>query len=653
MGNGFKKFIDVSGKTASEIRKNINELLNGVVETVADDVTQLLPNDIRRQIKQSIREACKTPDIPKSNDGSKKAAAPEYKAEKIPPRPQTIENRTDPDGYVIPPLPPEPPRYNPNASAYPREPFYEPQDEQERFMIDKIREMRKLEETTRNNYIVKRCAEVTMIRQGEFMKDVTDDFPRRVFCALPRPIYAAMSNSQLRTYFSWRTDWQLGIFEPIDKPYILLYCYEVMNKIGFDSSDSAFSELLLIWDKLQDKTDYLKHCLPRWIKDFYAFNRVTVPLPSFSDDDIQNGAIAEIMNGGYKNKLGYLAENSTYNIKNSIYLTAETEPLLNGACEAVLKELETHFKKYGIELSSILCGKMKKNFFWEPFHDALTDLDRMDGFQPTVIDPFERYSVKRGEPALENFEFSPSKHIIGYILKSVEARLRKRTGFSHALSPKTDMFKNEISNRGKLREAVTDPEFEQIIPNAVDIWCRQNGVGKPLKNEKLAADNYVIPKVEIDISKLDAVREQAELNAARLIIDETENIEIPDIDSLTADINDDAFNEAVAAYTEPFAPPELNELGNPTAKPKPEALDKLSGEWQELALNITPLHIAALKALLGGTIEEFCRERSIFAETLYEQINAEALDNIGDVIIESGELIEDYLAEIQTLTEAF
>lgn len=652
MANGFKKFIDVSGKSTDEIKKSIANLLGGVVDSVVDDVTQFVPGDVRRKIKQSIREACRPSKTPEKT---------EYKAEKIPPRSSVKSNTegyTDAEGNYIPPLPPEPPRYEPNATAYPHEPFHEPRDEQEAFMIEKIREMRKLEETTHNNYIVKRCAEVTMVRQGEFMKDVTDDFPRRVFCALPRPVYAAMSNSQLRTYFSWRTDWQLGIFEPIDKPYILLYCYEVMNKIGFDSSDKAFSELLLIREKLRDKTDFLKYCLPRWIKDFYAFNRVTLPLPDFSEDSINGGAITEIMNGDYQNKLDYLSENSSYNIKSSIYLTPETEPLLNGACEAVLKELETHFKKYGIELSSILCGKMKKSFFWEPFHEALTDLDRMDGFQPTVINAYERYSIKRGEPVLENFEFSPSKHIIGYILKSVEARLRKRTRFSHSLSPKTDMFKNEISNRGKLREAVTDPAFESLIPNAVDIWCRQNGVGKPLRNEKLTADNYVIPKVEIDISKLDSVREQAELNALRLIIAEPEFEEAaadnlhddPSIDDLTDQISDDAFDEAVAEYAEPFTADKPDETQLPPHKS--EVLNTLSGDWQELALNLTPIQIGALKALLNGTIEEFCREKNLFAETLFEQINAEALEAVGDVVIEGGAPIEDYLTELETIARA-
>lgn len=664
MANGFKKFIDVSGKSPDEIKKSINALLNGVVETVVDDVTQFVPSDVRRKIKQSIREACQ---IPKSTENFSQK---EYKAEKIPPRQQInskagskTESYQDQDGNYIPPLPLEPPEFDPDAIAYPREPFYEPQDEQEAFMVEKIREMRKLEETTHNNYIVKRCAEVTMIKQGEFMKDVTDDFPRRVFCALPRPIYAAMSNSQLRTYFSWRTDWQRGIFEPVDKPYVLLYCCEVLNKIGFDSSDKAFSELVLIWEKFRDRPDLIEN-LPRWIKDFYAFNRVGLPLPEFSAGK-KDSPVSRIMRGDYTNVYDHLAANSSYNIKDSIFVTPETAPLLNGCCEAVLTALEPHFKKYGFEPAEIFCGKMKKNYFWEPFHNTLTDLERMDGFQPTEINTCERYSLKRGEPVLETFEFSPSKHIIGYILKSIEARLRKITGFSHSLTPKTDMFKNDVSNRGKLFDALNDPEFSAIIPKTVEKWCRQSGIGKPPKKaKKIDPDNdYVMPRVvEIDLSKLNAVREQAELNASRLIINdepeqeqtsEPENEKTPEFsfDDIADQIADDEFNESVAEYAEPFTADKPDDM--PLPPHRSEELNKLTGDWQELALNLTPLQIEAVKALLGGAIEEFCRSKNLFAETLFEQINAEALEAVGDVVIEGGEPIEDYLTELETIAKAF
>lgn len=678
MANGFKKFIDVSGKTSEEIKKSINSLLNGVVDTVVGDVTQFVPGDVRRKIKQSIHEACQIPKTPKISENT---AQKEYKAEKIPPRKQAeikaepefepeVKNMTegyrDQDGNYIPPLPPKPPEFDPDASAYPREPFYEPQDEQDAFMVEKIREMRKLEETTRNNYIVKRCAEVTMIKQGEFMKDVTDDFPRRVFCALPRPVYAAMSNSQLRTYFSWRTDWQRGIFEPVDKPYVMLYCYEVLNKIGFDSSDKAFAELVLIREKLGGNPSLVEN-LPRWICDFYAFNRVSLPLPEFCSH-INDSPVSRILRGDYTDAYGLLSEHSSYNIKDSIFTTPVTLPYLKGCCKAVLTSLEPHFEKYGFTLAEILCGKLKKNYFWEPFYNTLTDIERMDGFQPTEINALERYSLKRGEPVLETFEFSPSKHIIGYILKSIEARLRKITGFSHSLSPKTDMFKNDVSNRGKLFDALNDPEFVSIITAAVDAWCKRNGIGKPPKKDKKfdLDSEYEPPRaVEIDISKLNAVREQAELNASRLIIpDEPDVSDIsekePETDSpsefsfedIADQINDDEFNEAVAEYSEPlFTADKPDDMTLPPHKS--EELNKLTGDWQELALNLTPLQVEAVKALLGGTIEEFCRSKNLFAETVFEQINAEALESVGDVVIESGAPVEDYLTELETIARAF
>lgn len=660
MSSGFKKFLDVSGKSADEIRENINKMLNNavssVVETVVDDVTQFLPNDLRRQIKKSVHDACENP------SGSARETR-EYKAEKIPPR----QPAALPEDFIPPPPSPPPPSYNPNAFEYPREPICEPQNEQEEFMINKIREMRKLGEVTHNSYVVKRCAEVTMVQQGEFMADVTDDFPRTAFCAIQRPIYASMSNSQLRTYFTWRTEWRKGNYDPTDKPYVLLYCYEVLNKIGFKDSDDAFRGLMTVWNELSASADYLRALLPRWIMDFCAYNNVSLPTPVFEGLSPYDGDVSEILDGNFKGKFGFLAEHSAYAIKESKFFSEQTRPLLEGACDAVLEALAAHFGKYGIELSALLCGKLRRVTFWEPFGSALVDLDRMDGFHTFSPNAAERYCVKRGEPSLEQLEFFPSKHLIGYVLKSIEARIRKAVGFPHALSPNINMLKTEIANREKFRNAVTDPDFEKLIRDAADLWCRQNGISKKTAKGTPPPEDIVIPVVEIDISKLAMAREQAELNASRLIVPDTAeeyspfetgesaessaerdepSVGEPDFERIADSIYEDEFSEAVAEYAENASPPEL-------PKPNREVLDALSGDWQDLAAELTPTQIKALGALLEGSIAQFCRAGNIFAETIFEQINSAALEAVGDVVIESGEIVEDYRGEVSTLVKAF
>lgn len=698
MANGFKRFLDTGGLSLDEIREKINKMALELAVDIVDGATQLMPRDIRSKAKQMVR------------DLGNKSTESEYKAEKIPPRTRQndssnagfkvtkvihesgtvsagvfdneklndeLNGAIDDNGDLHYGLLPENTRDKessdnllfdkpPAVTAYPHEAIIGEQSEQDEFMAEKIAQMRKLEEISHNGYIVKRCVEITMVRQGEFMKDVEDDYLHSAFCGIPRPIYAAMSRSQLRTYFTWRTGWRRGLHSKTDKPYILLYCYEVLNKIGFDSSTAAFRELLLIRSELRDDALYLNDFLPRWIKDFYAFNRIDDPLPEFPEEHNGTDVCSELLSGNYKNKLDYLAENSSYNVRGSVFVNAKIMPYLDGACEAALRALDEHFTKFGVELSGLICGKMRKEFAWSPFGGAPVDLDRMDGFEPLKISELECYCKKRGEPALEVFEFAPSKDFIGYVLKCVEARLRKRMAFSHRLSPNIGMIKNELANRSKLQSAVSDKAFETLISDAVDLYCRRNNIGVQRKTDDSAV-NYSARRVEIDVSKLGEIREQAEHNTELLIVPD-EDLSEDTVWQTSEKVAEDEFSAAVAdaCETEDVSDSSGGSIGVLTPDKfvittpengdsvnglKSGALDVLSEEWREFAMNLLPHHIPALSHMMDGTISGFCREHGFFAQTLFEEINTEALDSIGDVIIEGGEIVEDYAENVKVLLE--
>ena len=686
-----------------ELRARINKMALDLAVDIVDDATQLMPKEIRSKARQAVRDLHNKKEYKSEKIPPKKEQpAGDYKVTKIYPRKGTASERSDkgafsdeeykelfgdsvdedgnlhydrlPESHLKKSLSEE--HYDePSTMAYPHEAIIGEQSEHDEYMAEKIRQMRQLEETSHNGYIVKRCVEITMLRQGEFMKDVEDDYLQTAFCGVQRPVYAALSRSQLRTYFTWRTGWRRGLHSNIDKPYILLYCYEVLNKIGFDSSDAAFRELLLIWNELGVRALYLREFLPRWIKDFYVFNRIDAPLPEFSNEHESNSDLtrlcSEILDGNYKNKLDYLAENSSYNIRCSIFVDQKTKPYIDGACEAALTALDEHFKKFGVELSGLICGKMKKDHSWSPFSGAPVDLDRMDGFEPLRINELERYCKKRSEPVLELFEFSPSKDFIGYVLKCVEAQLRKIMAFSHRLSPNINMFKNELANRGKLQSAVADKAFDTLIANAVELYCRKNHIGAPGSSYDNMV-NYSAVKVDIDVSKLEEIREQAERNTELLIVPLPEDEEQLSEDKIllaAGSVADDEFSEAVAAASEADS---FAEEGSQGGEPigvltadkfvitNPEnidssviiqsgALDELPEEWREFAMELIPTHISVIAHIMDGTLSEFCREHGLFAQTLFEEINSEALDTIGDVIIEDGGFVEDYKENITRL----
>ncbi len=662
----FKKFIETGGKSFEEIKKAINDMVKntveGIVDDLVDDVTEILPDDTRKEIKRTIR-------------GSRESAR-EYAAQKIPPRTGTVSDSPEKKppinrnfNYVTGTHDGEPPQLDhPNPIGYPREAIPENMSAQDEYMLNKIREMRSLEEITHNSYVVKQCAQITLVRQGEFMADVEDDFGRRVFCAIPHPIYAAMSNSQLRTYFSWRTDVRRGVYGAVEQPYVILYCYELMNRIGVSSADDAFERLAAVWENCTVSVKYADTIIPRWIKDFYAFNNVTLPLPARLTEE-EGGeellAARDFEAGNYAGKLDFLAKNSAYDLSESIFLDEKTRPIMDGAVAAALKALAEYFKPRGVELSALICGKLKKDFSWEPFHNAIVDPERLDGFRCVEISAMERYTIKRGEPTLERFEFSVSRGFVGYVLKSVEAQLRKLTGFKRKIIPNIKMLENDVRNLEKTEAAVSAPEFAEVIPKAVEAYCKRAGIAvaeKPKRSPKPWDEEPPTEPVvvNIDVSKLDKIREQADENARKLIVDEfpeyieDEPVGNPagshDYEEIADKIGEDEFAESVAEYAE-LAPEDEEPapvLG--AGNPKFENLDP---DWQDLANSLTPDNILFLRAMLDGTEREFCRERDIMPQTMIEEINGEALLALDDVIIEGGAVLEDYAEQVRGLVDAF
>ncbi len=635
--NGFKKYLDTNGKSFEEIKKMINDMVSGavdnIVDTVVDDVTQLAPNEVRRDVKKRVRDARK-----RAEEGG-------YSAETIP--------RILPEAYPPEHSPQNDPdliyqRYAPPYAqiAYPHEYLNENMSPREEYMVMKIRQMRELQVCVRGKGIVKRAVELTMLEQGEFMADVEDDYAHETFCALPQPIYAAMSVSQLRWFFSWRTETRRGRYHKTDKPYVLLLCYELLNKIGADSSVDAFKKLLELWENCKPFAPYLNALMPRWLKDFYAFNDVT---PVCADIRAKTGDAGydyggdvehflDIEEKRFSGKLAFLMKNSTYDIKNSIFWSEETKPLIDGACEAALKALDEYFSERGVGLAELVCGKLRKDYTWTPFKDAIVNLDTADGFRPVKISAGEQYCLKRGEPSLELFSFTPSRGFIGYLLKSVEAELRVKTGFKRRIIPKLTMLKADIQNRTKFTKAVTDPEFENVIPRAVDEYCAKNGIRSSAHPKKSALGEefavYSAPKVEIDVSKLAMIREQSEETARRLLTDE---------------IAEEEFSALVDECKEELSPCVEEEFNTTVGNP---IFDELDADWQNFANALIPMQLCVLKALLDGNAREFCKSEGLLPETVYEEINTEALSAFGDVVVECGELVPDYVENIGKIVKS-
>ncbi len=644
MSDVFRKFIETGGKTTAEIKRSIEALLRGEVE-----------NAVRTALEK--RGEGEVINLPEEN-------AENYHSEKIPPRKEEryVEKRnnrpTKAETYSYSS------RGIPLSVGRPMEDvppdFSRAEDEA---MYAKIAEMRRLDEIYYTGALTYKTAVRAMINQGGFMADVSDDYNHRAFCAVPRPIYGALSSSQLRTYFTWRTDARRGKFVKIDEPYIQLYCCELLNKIGVNSSGEAADRLLELWKCCRSFSGTVARDMPRLIKDFYAFNDLSAhdpdPIAEFRGG-AANEYVSELYEKNYSKKLSHLAARSSYNIKSSAFYSEQSAALLDGALEAVLTALDGYFKEKGVSLFELICGRLKKDLTWKPFLGYYVDLARMDGFREVKISPVERYCVKRGEPALECFESAPFKGFIGYVLKSTEMVLRERTGFRHKISADIKMALNDFTNREKFINAVISGDMTDVIAAAVNGWCDKNNimpktktskVGKAKNEEHMSADIPV--KVEIDVTKLAKIREESDEIAQKLIsVDEEALNDTPSEDEIceiAEKISDEEFSEKIAECSAEI----LSQEEKQTVAPSKRKYDfsQLPDEWQEFANALNDKLLGVLSALNNGDVASYCRNRGILPEVIFEDINTPALMYISDVVIENGEIVPDYLDNIKDLLE--
>ena len=643
MADKFRLFFDSKAKSKKEIADELKRIFD--LKTSDSVLPVKTPEELREAVSGAVKKAVQdkiSSIVQEAIRSAGEHSDTRSYGEKIPPRPDR-----DSVNYVS-----APPTLNSDELAYSPS-MYEETDDGSAVRM-KIEEMRQLGQVFYNGYMLRQCAEETLVKQGEFLKDVTDCYERCCFCGIERPIYGAMSTDQLRTYFTWRTQARQGRYSRADKPYILLYCYELMNKIGVLSSADAYMRLYDVWQGCREFCPALDKLLPRWLKDFRAYNQIEdggitdeLYLDGVSGDD------TDILNHVYTNKLDFLMERSSYNMKGSIFFTDDTRPLLEGALESALTALDKYFSDKNITMFELICGRLKKDHGWSPFAGAYVDLDRMDGFHNLKISPMEQYSTKRGQPCLETFERAPYRNFVGWILKSVESVLRKRTGFRYSILANITPVLEDFTNRERLFSAASAPEFAGLISSAVELWCDRHGIFPPKKQKRRkpgynfdeasdAAAKTPPAPVEIDVSKLMKIREESDEIASRLIIEEPDTLAVEEISDKISEVEADDFEEQTENYAERYS--EYNTESNVVAD-----FSLLSPDWQSLAGSLSAEDIELLRALVSGTADALCRSRGVMPETEFDRINSTAMEAIGDLLIENGEIIEDYLPDVEKL----
>lgn len=478
------------------------------------------------------------------------------------------------------------------------------------------------------------------VAQAKFMETFEDNYEIHADFKCYYSTYMDMNDEQLRTYFSWRTKVRNGQVEATDLSYAFVYIYELLNLIGVASAEEGMRQLLTFWSRFRSYDDKIDQYVKRWVKDFYIYYRLKCSYKSVLDQypegvPKESFGQEEIYRHNYQNKGAYLNQLSSHKYLKSKYFESELGYTLIECIPLVLTRVDTYLGEHGISLPTLLLGSIITNEWWRPFSRAVVDVKSPSGSFIVKINENEEYSFANGKWQSKELQRHYHSNLLGYIIKTTEAELRELTGYKWKLKPNIKSITYDYLQDKNALRIVNDPDFTEVIRDVVKTYFASSGICPQVY--KLVAQDDDIPiepvEVNVDKSKLEAIRYAANEIQDRLVIDEGE-------DDLTQTGTDTPIEEMDVITASIIGEQEKN----------------ASGQGQEIALTESQ-RICISIITSGQNVNSRIKELSIaigtLPEVLIECINELLFEDFGDNVIDSAAdvpyIYNDYLDDVKEI----
>lgn len=502
-------------------------------------------------------------------------------------------------------------------------------------------------------------------RQGLLMADFEDDCPYNGTFKSYFPTYNAMSDRQLRGYFTWRAQVRRGTVEETSTSFAFLYLYELICGIGVDDPLDGFSKIKAFWNAYRAFEPGIDRFARVWLQDYAVFHGLDPKLLRDSKTVMFDNALIELRRAardlapaptpsdlaparrktseptlplppdeaGEERLMAAINALSTYNLDNSRLDRSHHRDLRHVACAVYVRMAryyDTH-RKTGIVAS--LFGE-ETAMPYTMFASAVFFAPERHEDCEYRLDPIHIYRCQNGFWECMRIHGSRQKSSkLGEMMRACDQHLRLALAPAHPL-----------------KEEKVPKYLAKIIDDEIVAWLSWDAAHQPVK-------------IDIDLSQLGHIRSAAAQTREALLIDEEREdgtpveaeatlIEQPGREpapGMTAEpgemtIQQDEPDEpTVSAEEFGVMAPILVSAPAPVTPASAEATNKLA-----------PAEDAFLRALLEQNTAQATSavERSGQSEDmLVDSINETLFDLVGDTVIEFGaagpQIIEDYEADVR------
>lgn len=502
-------------------------------------------------------------------------------------------------------------------------------------------------------------------RQGLLMADFEDDCPYNGTFKSYFPTYNAMSDRQLRGYFTWRAQVRRGNIEETSTSFAFLYLYELICGIGVDDPLDGFDKIKAFWDAYRAFEPGIDRFARVWLQDYAVFHGLDPKLLRDSKTVAFDNALIELRRAARdlapapapsaqapkrrkpsqptlplppdeareERLMTAINALSTYNLNNSRLDRSHHRDLRHVACAAYVRMAryyDTH-RKTGIVAS--LFGE-ETAMPYTMFASAVFFAPERHKDCEYRLDPIHIYRCQNGFWECMRIHGSRQKSSkLGEMMRACDQHLRLALDPAHPL-----------------KEEKVPKYLAKIIDDEIVAWLSWDATHQPVK-------------IDIDLSQLGHIRSAAAQTREALLIDEeredgtlTEAVEA-DSGQLEAEPEANMVAEPVATTMqqdeadEPTISTEQFGVVAPLLAPAPTPATAMHADTASALAPAAEDYLRALLEQNAAQAVSAVARSGQSEDMLVDSINEALFDLVGDTVIEFGaagpQIIEDYEADVR------
>lgn len=142
-----------------------------------------------------------------------------------------------------------------------------------------LRTARSLENTPSNPW---QSREAIFIKQAKLLVNYEDDYEFHEPVVRYFPTYQALTDQELRGYFSWRTKLRKGDMQKTSLTFAFLYIYELLNQIGVSEPLEGYQKLVAFREDYGSLDGNIVSYLNQWLTDYVVYYQLDANLQADS-----------------------------------------------------------------------------------------------------------------------------------------------------------------------------------------------------------------------------------------------------------------------------------------------------------------------------------------------------------------------------------